>query len=393
MLNLAKKMEHIEHFHVMKVLQRAKQLEKEGRSIIHMEVGEPDFATPEPIIRAANQALAKGMTKYTPAMGIMPLRKKIASFYQSRYGVNISPQRIIITPGATGGLQLVLAALLNSGDEVLLPDPGYPCNRHYVSLFNALPVALNVDADNNFQPTLDSIKQHWSEKTRILMLASPANPTGSILNLDALKEYAQFINLQAEEEHPAAFIVDEIYHGLTYGAKTDTALSLENHQNLFVINSFSKYFGMTGWRLGWVVAPERYMEALDRLAQNIFLCAPTPSQYAAIAAFDRESIDIMEQRKAAFQKRRDFLLPALKELGFKIPATPDGAFYLYANSQTFSNNSMKLASEILEKTGVAITPGQDFGSNEPDKHVRFAYTTGLNQLEDVVNRLKKYLAP
>jgi len=393
MLNLAKKMQHIGHFHVMKVLQRAKQLEKEGRSIIHMEVGEPDFVTPEPIIRAANQALAKGMTKYTPAMGIMPLREKIASFYQSRYGVNISPQRIIITPGATGGLQLVLAALLNSGDEVLLPDPGYPCNRHYVSLFNALPIALNVDADNNYQPTLDSIKQHWSEKTRVLMLASPANPTGSVLNLDALKEYAQFINLQAEEGHPAAFIVDEIYHGLTYGAKTDTALSLENHQNLFVINSFSKYFGMTGWRLGWVVAPEHYIEALDRLAQNIFLCAPTPSQYAAIAAFDKESIDIMEHRKAAFQKRRDFLLPALKELGFKIPATPDGAFYLYANSLAFSNNSMKLASEILEKTGVAITPGQDFGSNEPEKHVRFAYTTGLNQLEDAVNRLKKYLAP
>jgi len=338
------------------------------------------------------QALAKGMTKYTQAMGIMPLREKIASFYQSRYGVSVSPQRIIITPGATGGLQLVLAALLNAGDEVLLPDPGYPCNRHYVSLFNALPVALNVNAENNYHPTLDSIKQHWSKKTRILMLASPANPTGSVLSLDALKEYAQFINLQAEKGHPAAFIVDEIYHGLSYGGKTATALSLDNHDNLFVINSFSKYFGMTGWRLGWVVAPDNYIEALDRLAQNIFLCAPTPSQYAAIAAFDEESIDIMEQRKSAFEKRRDFLLPALKELGFKIPTTPEGAFYLYANTQAFSNNSMQLASDILEKASVAITPGQDFGSNEPEKHVRFAYTTGLEQLEDAVSRLQTYLA-
>lgn len=391
MLKLANKMESISHFHVMKVLQRAKQLEKEGRSIIHMEVGEPDFSTPEPIIRAANQALSQGMTKYTPAMGIMPLREKIAAFYQSRYGVTVSPERIIITPGATGGLQLVLAALLNSGDEVLLPDPGYPCNRHYVSLFNALPVALQVDAVNNYQPDMEQINQCWSEKTRVLMLASPANPTGSVLDKEALQGYSQFINQQVEAGQPAAFIVDEIYHGLTYGTKTDTALSLKNHENLFVINSFSKYFGMTGWRLGWVVAPEQYIEALDRLAQNIFLCAPTPSQYAAMAAFDDESIQIMEQRRESFKQRRDFLYPALKSLGFEIPATPDGAFYLYANSRAFSDNSMKLASDLLEETGVAITPGQDFGNNDPEHHVRFAYTTGLNQLEEAIERLNRYL--
>ena len=392
MPNLSGKMEHIGPFHVMKVLQRARQLEKAGRSIIHMEVGEPDFTTPEPIIRAAKKALSQGMTKYTPAMGIMPLREKIAEFYQSRYGVSVSPERIIITPGATGGLQLVLAALLNSGDEVLLPDPGYPCNRHYVSLFNARPVALDVDMSNNYQPTLTDVEKQWTDKTRVLMLASPANPTGSVLSLDALKQYHHLISNKSQAGKQAAFIVDEIYHGLTYGAKTDTALSLDNHDNLFVINSFSKYFGMTGWRLGWVVAPQAYIEALDRLAQNIFLCAPTPSQYAAMAAFDKESIDIMEQRKEAFKARRDFLLPALKQLGFKIPNTPEGAFYLYANSQAFSDNSMEFASDLLEKAGVAITPGLDFGSNHPESFVRFAYTTGLGQLEEGLHRLQKYLS-
>jgi len=395
---LATKMNNISPFHVMRVLSRAKQLEKAGRDIIHMEVGEPDFTTPEPIIKAANQALSQGLTQYTPASGIEELREEIAGFYQSRYGVCISPKRIIITPGATGALQLVLAALLNVGDEVMLPDPGYPCNRHYVELYNGKPIALNVDATKRYQPTASSIKERWTDKTRALMLASPANPTGSLLYKEDLQTYLKTIQGLAEKsgkraDYPA-LIVDEIYHGLVYGdanKSLDTALSIENSEQLFVINSFSKYFGMTGWRLGWVVAPDPYIEALDRLAQNIFLCAPTPSQYAAVAAFSDENIAIMEQRKQAFEARRDFLLPALRDLGFEIPVEPEGAFYLYANCKKFTSDSMEFASQILEETGVAITPGLDFGSNKPEEFVRFAYTTSIDRLEEAADRLRGFL--
>ena len=397
-LHLATKMNNISPFHVMRVLKRAKALEKAGRDIIHMEVGEPDFTTPEPIITEANQALSKGLTQYTPATGIIELREAIAGFYKNRYGVTVSPERIIITPGATGALQLVLGALLNVGDEVLLPDPGYPCNRHYIELYNGNPIALNVDADNRYQPTINSIKTQWTKKTRALMLASPANPTGSVLYKKEYEAYLKIIrNLAQQSGHDASYpalIVDEIYHGLVYGeagSKLDTALSLENHEQLFVINSFSKYFGMTGWRLGWVVAPESYVEALDRLAQNIFLCAPTPSQYAAVAAFSDESIAIMEERKKDFEARRDFLLSALRDLGFEIPVAPEGAFYLYANCKNLTNDSMAFASQILEETGVAITPGLDFGSNKPEEFVRFAYTTSVERLEEAVDRLRGFL--
>ncbi len=399
-INLAKKMDYIEPFHVMRVLKRAKEMEKAGRQVIHLEVGEPDFITPEPIITAAKKALNDGLTQYTPAAGILELREAIANFYAVRYGVDISPERILITPGATGALQLVLAVLLNSGDEVLLPDPGYPCNRHYVELYNGKPVAINTQAENRYQPTLSSIEEKWSSDTRALMLASPANPTGSVLSKKELLDISQLVLDKSRDGQTAALIVDEIYHGLTYeegddsastSARISTALSLPDSENLFVINSFSKYFGMTGWRLGWVVAPEAYVEALDRLAQNIFLCAPAPAQYAALAAFSNESMEIMEQRRSSFKKRRDFLLPELRNLGFDIPIVPEGAFYLYANCKNLSENSMQLASNILNNIHVAITPGQDFGRNYPEEYLRFAYTTNMEGLQMAIERLENFL--
>lgn len=396
-VNLAKKMDYIEPFHVMRVLKQAKEMEKAGHDVIHLEVGEPDFSTPQPIITAAKKALDNGLTQYTPAAGILELREAIANFYKVRYGVTISPSRILITPGATGALQLVLAALINPDDEVLLPDPGYPCNRHYVELYNGKPIAINTNAENRYQPTLSSITDKWTDKTRVLMLASPANPTGSILSSKELLKISKLVKEKSSNGHPSALIVDEIYHGLTYEEEElgsngafSTALSLPETDNLFVINSFSKYFGMTGWRLGWVVAPEAYVEALDRLAQNIFLCAPTPAQYAAIAAFSDESIDIMEKRREAFKKRRDFLLPELKALGFEIPVEPDGAFYIYANCSNLSNDSMELSSKILADTKIAITPGLDFGMNKPEQYVRFAYTTHMEGLQVAVERFQKY---
>jgi len=389
-------MDFIEPFHVMRVLKQAKEMEKAGDDVIHLEVGEPDFITPQPIITAAKKALDKGLTQYTPAAGILELREAIAKFYENRYGVIISPKRILITPGATGALQLVLAVLLNPGDEVLLPDPGYPCNRHYVELYSGKSVAINTDAENRYQPTQSGISDKWTDKTRALMLASPANPTGSVLSEKELLAISKLVKEKSKKDQPAALIVDEIYHGLTYeeeGCHTktiSTALSLPDTDNLFVINSFSKYFGMTGWRLGWVVAPEPYVEALDRLAQNIFLCAPTPAQYAAIAAFSDESIEIMETRREAFKDRRDFLLPELINLGFEIPVEPDGAFYIYANCKKLFNDSMKLSSKVLADTKIAITPGLDFGMNQPEQYVRFAYTTHIDSLQIAIERLQRY---
>lgn len=394
-ISLAEKMQNIEPFHVMRVLKRAKEMEKAGHHIIHMEVGEPDFTTPEPIINAAKEALSNGLTQYTPAAGILELREAISNFYLIRYGVEISPERILITPGATGALQLVLAALLNPDDEVLLPDPGYPCNRHYVELYNGKPIPIDTFPDNAYQPTLKDIEKNWSSKTRALMLASPANPTGSLLKKEELLKISELVKQKSSTEKEAVLIVDEIYHGLTYEEadeeKNATALSLPHTDNLFVINSFSKYFGMTGWRLGWVVAPEAYVGALDKLAQNIFLCAPTPAQYAALAAFTDESIAIMEERRNAFKQRRNYLLPQLQRLGFEIPTIPNGAFYIYANCKNLSKDSMAFATRILDETNIAITPGLDFGSNHPEQHVRFSYTTGLDELEIAIDRLKKYL--
>ena len=383
-LILAKRMDLIKPFRVMEMLTAAKKLESTGVDIIHMEVGEPDFATPQPIIEAGLQALQQGKTKYTPAAGIMELREKIAAYYVDRFAVEISPTRIIITPGASGALQLVLATLINSGDAVLMPDPGYPCNRHFVQLFNGKAVALKVDHSTNYQPTLEQLEALWTEKTKVLMLASPANPTGAVISQHELIKLKNFVSAKN-----GVLLVDEIYQGLVYNQDSTTALSLMDSatENVFVINSFSKYFGMTGWRLGWVIAPEQNIEALDRLAQNLFLCATTPSQYAALAAFEPECLDIMEDRKAQFKQRRDFLLPALEELGFSIPQTPEGAFYLYANSQSIAKSSSEFCQRILQQVGVAMTPGMDFGNNQPDQYIRFAYTTSLERLEEGIERL------
>lgn len=377
-------MQQVQPFHVMALLARARELEAAGRSIIHMEIGEPDFTTPQPVIDAGIRALQQGHTHYTPATGLPALRERIARFYRDQYGVGVSPGSIIITPGASSALQLVMATLVDPGDEVLLADPGYPCNRNFVYLFNGVPVSIPVGPDTAYQPSVEQVAAQWSKKTRALMLASPSNPTGTLLGKAALKNIYDYVHQQNGH-----VIVDEIYHGLTYGDPTTTALAIS--KDIFVINSFSKYFGMTGWRLGWLVAPEPFVDAVDRLAQNLFLAAPTIAQHAALTAFDEENIAILEERREAFQARRDFLLPALRELGFEIKVTPAGAFYLYANCSRFTDDSDAFASALLEQAGVAITPGKDFGMNQPEQHVRFAYTTSLENLEEGVRRLREFL--
>lgn len=390
-------------FHVMELLTRARQLEAEGRSIIHMEVGEPDFPTPQPVIEAAAEFIRSGQVFYTPALGIPELREAISRFYADRYGASISPERIAVTAGSSGALLLALAVLLNPGDELLLPDPGYPCNRHFVRTLEGVPRALFVSAETDYRPTAEQVAQHWTARSKGLLVASPANPTGTMIAPAAMAELAACV-----ADRGGALLVDEIYHGLTYAPKevplgdtpketpsgcdyaaAQTALSLSDE--VFVINSFSKYFGMTGWRLGWLVAPPRFVRDIEKLAQNLFISPSAPAQYAALAAFRPETMAILEVRRAEFESRRNYLLPALRRLGFRIAAEPHGAFYLYADCSSIAPDSDGLARDLLEQAGVAITPGLDFGENAPQRHVRFAYTVARDKLEEGMARLTRHL--
>ena len=381
----AERMGSIQPFHVMALLARARELEAEGRSIIHMEIGEPDFVTPQPVIDAGIKALQAGYTHYTPAVGLQVLRERIAEFYRVRYGVDIDPQRVIVTPGASAALQLILAAVVNPGEQVLMADPGYPCNRNFVYLLNGQPLGIPVTAASNYQPTPQQVRDDWTEQVAALLVASPSNPTGTLLGEQTLREYHAIAAARG-----GCLIVDEIYHGLVYGEQASTALAVSDE--IFVVNSFSKYFGMTGWRLGWLIAPQAYVADMDKLAQNLFLAAPTIAQHAALKAFDEENINILETRRHEFRQRRDFLLPALRDIGFDIPVIPDGAFYLYANCSRFTDDSFSFSSRLLEEAGVAITPGIDFGINQPETHVRFAYTTSLENLQEGVRRLREFVS-
>jgi aspartate/methionine/tyrosine aminotransferase len=379
----ARRLAEIAPFHVMDLMARAQALEAKGRLIIHMEVGEPDFATAEPILEAAQRFLAGGHVHYTAALGLRPLRIAISDFYQARYGLAISPERIVVTAGASGALLLALGALVNPGDEWLLPDPGYPCNRHFLRMLEGKPVALPVTATDNFQPTATQIATSWTERTRGLLLASPANPTGTLLASTTLAAIAALVAAR-----DGAVLVDEIYHGLTYGVDADTALRISDE--IFVINSFSKYFGMTGWRLGWLVAPLRYVREIEKLAQNFYIAPSTIAQHAALAAFRPETLAILEARRHEFSLRRDVLLPGLRRLGFEVAAEPRGAFYVYADSSKLAADSFELAERLLNEAGVAATPGLDFGANAPRAHMRFAYTIDRDRIEEALTRMTTF---
>ena len=383
-IKTAARMERIVPFYVMDLLARAKKYEAAGRSIIHMEVGEPDFVTAGPIVEAGKRALDDGHTGYTPATGIPELRTSIADHYSERFGKEVDPDRVIVTPGASGALQLILSVLIDPGQEFLMTDPGYPCNKNFVELVSGVPVEIPVGAETKYQLSAEMIGEHWGDSTRGAMVASPSNPTGTIIARDNLETIYQTI-----ADRGGALVVDEIYQGLVYD--TDSYTALEVSDDIFIINSFSKYFGMTGWRLGWLVAPEAYIEPLDCLAQNIFLSCSAPAQYAALSAFSPECREIMETRRAAFRKRRDFLVPALTALGFKIDVVPEGAFYLYADCSSLTDDSFAFAYDLLDAEGVAITPGKDFGKNNPQRYVRFAYTTGIEKMEEGIARMKRFI--
>lgn len=384
-MNSSRRAQAIAPFHVMDILARARALEAQGRDIIHLEIGEPDFPTPAPVARAAIEAIENGELHYTPALGLPQLREAIAGFYRKRYGVEVPAARIAVTTGASGALLLALGALLDAGDEILMADPGYPCNRHFASFIDARPVAIPVGPDTAFQLTAQLVERHWTENTKAVLLASPSNPTGTLARDEEIRGIAAWC-----AKRGATLIVDEIYHGLVYEAPPPTALA--HAEEIVVINSFSKYFHMTGWRLGWLAAPARLLGGIERLAQNLFLAPPTPAQFAALAAFSEETMAILEARRQEMKTRRDFLLPALRELGFGLSVAPQGAFYLYADVSRFSGDSFVFAERLLEQAGVAITPGVDFGAVAPQRHVRFAYTRPLPVLQEAVARIRCFLA-
>jgi len=374
----------IESFKVMDLLKRARALEAQGMDVVHLEVGEPDFKTAKPIADAAILAIKSGYTQYTPAAGIPELRQKIAAFYFQRYGVSISPEQVLVTPGASGALLLAFALLVDAGQRVMMSDPSYPCNRQFLHFLEASAQLVPTGPEQNFQLTQSLIAQHWQDDTVGVLLASPSNPTGTLVPPTEMQGMAQQV-----KQLGGQLIVDELYHGLTYGMDAMTALQID--ADAFVINSFSKYFGMTGWRLGWLVAPENAVKEMEKMAQNLFISPSTIAQYAALAAFEPESIQIFEQRRAEFKVRRDYLVKGLLELGFVIPAQPEGAFYVYADASRFTHDSFAFCWSLLEEDHIAITPGADFGHVNASRYVRFSYTTSLEQIEKALSRMAKRL--
>ena len=372
-------------FHVMSLLARAQALEREGHDVIHLEIGEPDFTTAAPVVAAGQAALAAGHTRYTAARGLPALREAIARSYRDRHGLDIDPERVLVTPGGSGALLLASSLLVDPGRHWLLADPGYPCNRHFLRLVEAGAQLVPTGPDSHYQLTPDHVARHWNADSVGALLASPANPTGSVLSRHELAALSQA--LHARGGH---LVVDEIYHGLTYGM--DAASVLEVDDQAFVLNSFSKYFGMTGWRLGWLVAPPRAVPALEKLAQNLYISAPSMAQHAALACFTPEATAIFEQRRGEFQARRDYLLPALRALGFRIAIEPQGAFYLYADISGFGIDAQAFCRHFLETEHVAFTPGIDFGTHQAQRHVRIAYTQGLPRLQEAVARIERGLA-
>jgi aspartate/methionine/tyrosine aminotransferase len=366
----------------MELLEKAQALEAAGRDVVHMEIGEPDFATPTRIRDAAVRAIEAGHTFYTHSLGLPELRERIARHYADSRGVKISPERIIITNGTSGAFFLLCAVLLDRKKNLFISDPGYPCYRNFGTLFDARVVTLPVSEDTRFEVTADQVEATGTVP-HLLMICSPSNPTGMVYAEASLRQLQSTVAKKG-----GVLTVDEIYSGLTYGRDFPSALAISG--DIIVIDGFSKTWAMTGWRLGWMVVPESLVRPMQRIAQNVFISAPTIAQYAALDAFD--TTEELEAMKRIYQERRDFLFPRLKELGFDLPAEPDGAFYIYAGIEEWGMDSMEFVERALLEAGVAITPGYDFGSYKAASHVRFSYANNIERLRQGCERLEKWLA-
>ena len=385
----------IEPFYVMEIAKAAQALAAEvaGSSspMIFLNIGEPDFTAPPLVQEAAAKAVRDGATQYTQALGIAPLRERISDWYAQRFGVQVPTRRIAITAGASAALQLACLALIDAGDEVLMPDPSYPCNRHFVSAAEGTAVLIPTTAQERFQLSADKVRAAWTERTRGVLLASPSNPTGTSIAPEELRRIHSVV-----QEHGGITLIDEIYLGLSYEEQFGhTALAIDD--DIISINSFSKYFNMTGWRLGWMVAPEALVPVVERLAQNLFICPSTIAQHAALACFEAESLAEYERRRAEFKARRDYFIPALQSLGLQVPVMPDGAFYAWADCSAACerlgvNGSWDLAYALMRQAHLAVTPGRDFGTHDPQRYVRFSTANSMAQLQEAVARLQPLLA-
>jgi len=380
---LAARMAQIDAFEVMEIQTLAREVEAQGHDVIHLEIGEPDFRTPQPVIDAAMRALQSKPMNYTSALGLPELREAISRFYRERYGVDVPAARIVVTAGSSAALLLAFGVLLDAGDEVLLSDPSYPCNRHFVRAYGGVPRLCPVGADSRYQLTAPIARRHWNDRVRMVMVATPSNPTGTTLTAAEIADLAELAR-----EKGVTLLVDEIYHELTYGAKPHTAV--EVGEDVIVVNSFSKYFQMTGWRLGWLVVPPRLVRDVEKLAQNLFISPSTVAQHAALACFAPETLAIVEARRRELDERRKFLVPALQSVGFKVPVVPEGAFYVYADSSALAPDSFDLARRILREAHIAMTPGKDFGHHEPERHMRIAYTQPVARLQEAIRRLAAF---
>jgi len=385
-VRLADRTHNLTSFRAVDFLEATVELQSQGQDIVRMGVGEPGFATAQPIAEAAKVAITEGKTSYTPPCGIPELRQAIADHYLHQYGLKIDSQRVIVTTGSSAALGMVCELLLNPGDGLLMSDPGYPCNPNFVRRLDAEPQFVPVDAIDHYQLTSKLVASHWKANTVGVMVASPNNPTGEVISRENLVALHQEVS-----QRGGSLIVDEIYHGLIYDDESVASI-LEITDEAFVINSFSKFFGMTGWRLGWMVVPEGMAHIINIMVQNFYISSPSIAQYAALSAFEPETLSILEQRRAEFKQRRDFLVPALRDLGFGISHVPSGAFYVYADVQRFTDNCEEFCWRLLREHGVACTPGTDFGKHRASHHVRFAYTEPLERLQLGVERMRRALA-
>ena len=394
-MQISQRAQAIEPFYVMEVAKAAAELGKTvadtDRPMVFLNIGEPDFTAPPLVQEAAARAVRDGLTQYTPALGLMPLRERISDWYATRFGAKVPASRIVVTAGASAALHLACMALINPGDEILMPDPSYPCNRHFVSAAGGQAKLLPTTAAERFQLTADKVEEAWSAHTRGVLLASPSNPTGTSIHPDALRRIHQVVQARG-----GITLVDEIYLALSFDAQFgQTALAIDD--SIISINSFSKYFNMTGWRLGWMVVPEALVPIIERLAQNLFICPSAIAQHAALACFESASIALYEQRRDEFKARRDFFIPALNDLGLSVPVMPDGAFYAWADcsdacAKLGVNGSWDFAFEVMKRAHVAVTPGRDFGVAQTANFIRFSTASSMAQLQTAVTRLRALLA-
>ena len=398
-MKIAQRAERIEPFYVMEVAKAASILAREvahtSKPMVFLNIGEPDFTAPPLVQEAAARAIRQGNTQYTQATGLETLREKISGWYASRFKTDVAPSRIIITAGASAGLQLACLALIDAGDEILMPDPSYPCNRHFVSSAEGRAVLIPTTADERFQLTRAKVESAWTDKTRGVLLASPSNPTGTSIAPEELQRIHEYVHGRG-----GITLIDEIYLGLSYEERfghTALAMPGELGQSIISINSFSKYFSMTGWRLGWLVVPEALVPVIERIAQNLFICASTVAQHAALACFEPESLAEYERRRLEFKARRDYFIPELNRLGLTVPVMPDGAFYAYADCSKLAaqwgvDGSWDFTFELMKRAHLAITPGRDFGHAAPEKFVRFSTASSMAHLKEAVARLEFVLA-